>query len=502
MGIQRAAPREQHRKEDEAAHVRQPGTAPDDGSRNSAPAAGAMGRSAGRANGAGEGAAPSPGGAKGPPPYAAAVRRGPERAVVAGVAVAVAAVVAYGLVVHARYGRLGTASPPFVSGWAPAVAPNAVAIAVVVLGLVVVLAPRAISRPRSAIAFAAALTVAAAASALAVNAARTGPRAWSAVFTPGRSFEAANEYLPSLAAAGQGVHFLLDRFDLLVASLAPNAGAHPPGLLVLLHATGIATPNALAALCIAAAAALPALTYGLARGVLDDEPRARTAALLAALSPDVLLFATTSADAVYAALATAAAWGLAARTTRARTAGAGLLALGSLFSWALPAIAAWAVVHAARRDGRRRALNLAALCAAALLALHGALAVAYGWDPLAALRATERLYRNSLASIRPYRYWVLGSPVAWLVTLGLPIAAGLVAATARRRPAAVALAVVVAIAAAGGFTKAETERIWLFLTPLAAVAAADVLPPRALKPVLAALAAQALAWQLLFNTVW
>jgi hypothetical protein len=222
------------------------------------------------------------------------------------------------------------------------------------------------------------------------------------------------------------------------------------------------------------------------------------AALLAALSPDVLLFATTSADAVYAALATAAAWGLAARGRSARAAGAGLLAVGSTFSWALPAVGAWAVLRA----GRRRALPLAALCGAALLALHGALAAAYGWDPLAALRATERLYRNSLASARPYRFWVLGSPVAWLVTLGLPIAAGFAAAAARRRPAALALAVVVVIAAAGGFTKAETERIWLFLTPLAAVAAAEALPPRATRLVLAALAAQALAWQLLFNTVW
>jgi hypothetical protein len=92
--------------------------------------------------------------------------------------------------------------------------------------------------------------------------------------------------------------------------------------------------------------------------------------------------------------------------------------------------------------------------------------------------------------------------VAWLVTLGLPVAAGFVAAAARRRPAALALAAVVVIAAAGGFTKAETERIWLFLTPLAAVAAAEVLPPRATRLILAALAAQALAWQLLFNTVW
>ena len=161
-----------------------------------------------------------------------------------------------------------------------------------------------------------------------------------------------------------------------------------------------------------------------------------------------------------------------------------------------------AAAHAWAKDGRRRALSLAACGGVALAAWHGLLALAYGWDPIAVLRATERLYRNSLARVRPYGFWVAGSPVAWLLTAGLPIAFGLVVAVARRRPAAVALAAVVVVAAACGFTKAETERIWLFLMPLAAVAAADVLPLGRLRPALAALALQALAWQLLFNTVW
>jgi methylthioxylose transferase len=458
MHAQRAAPcrGEQRRHKPRAAHARQRGSASDDSARNSE-----------------------------------------VRALIA-VAAGAALVLAAGLIVHARTGGLGTATPPFVSGWAPRVAPAAAIAAAAVLALIVAAAPRALT----ARGFAAGMTVAAAAAALAVNAARTGPPGWSAVFTPGRSFEAANEYLPSLAAADPGAHYLLDRFDLLLASLAPNAGAHPPGLLLLLHFAGIRTPGGLAALCIAAAAALPALTYALARSVLADERSARMAALLAALSPDVLLFATTSADAVYAALAAAAAWGLAARPRAARAAGAAALALASLFSWALPAAGAWAATYAWAKAGRRRALAVAAACGVALVAFHGLLSVAYGWDPIAALAATERLYGNSLARVRPYWFWVAGSPVAWLLTAGLPIAAGCVVAAVRRRPAAVALAVVVGVAAVCGFTKAETERIWLFLTPLAAVAAADVLPPGRLRPALAALAVQALAWQLLFNTVW
>ena len=57
-----------------------------------------------------------------------------------------------------------------------------------------------------------------------------------------------------------------------------------------------------------------------------------------------------------------------------------------------------------------------------------------------------------------------------------------------------------------GFTKAETERVWLPFVPLACVAAASAFPASAssarFRLLLAALAAQALAIELLFFTVW
>ncbi|HEX2087575.1 MAG TPA: hypothetical protein VHF89_17960, partial [Solirubrobacteraceae bacterium] len=71
-----------------------------------------------------------------------------------------------------------------------------------------------------------------------------------------------------------------------------------------------------------------------------------------------------------------------------------------------------------------------------------------------------------------------------------------------RGPLAEAAALVVVASALGGFTKAETERIWLFLVPLVCLAAAAVLPRARLVAVLAALLAQALAVELLFGTVW
>jgi hypothetical protein len=66
----------------------------------------------------------------------------------------------------------------------------------------------------------------------------------------------------------------------------------------------------------------------------------------------------------------------------------------------------------------------------------------------------------------------------------------------------VALAVVVAIAAVLGFSKAETERIYQFLVPLACVAAAASLSARWLPATLGLLAVQALAIELLVYTVW
>ena len=60
----------------------------------------------------------------------------------------------------------------------------------------------------------------------------------------------------------------------------------------------------------------------------------------------------------------------------------------------------------------------------------------------------------------------------------------------------------VVASALAGFTKGETERIWLFLVPLACVAAAPALPRRWLVPVLAMLAVQAFLMQVLLGTVW
>ena len=142
------------------------------------------------------------------------------------------------------------------------------------------------------------------------------------------------------------------------------------------------------------------------------------------------------------------------------------------------------------------------MCGLGLVVVHGALAAAVGWDPLGALESVRQVYDSGIASRRPYAYWVLGSPVAFLVVLGLPISYYALRGLADGRPEAVAIFAVIAIAAVAGFTKAETERIWLFFAPFVCLAAAAPLGGRRLVVVLIALAAQAAAWETFFFTVW
>jgi hypothetical protein len=407
--------------------------------------------------------------------------------------------VAVGLGAAAAGVELGAALPPFVASWEPRVHPLAVP-AIVLLAAAVVLAPRLLAPSVSARAFAATAFGLALVGRLAVAMAREGPAGPYAVFDTHP--EAKNEYLPALPALDYGPVWFLDRFAELVPSFPVHVAGHPPGLLLSMHLLGIDSAAGLGALTIAAAALSAPLTYVLGRRLLEDDTRARVAALLAAFGPAALLHGASSADALYATLGLLAAIALVARRRVALLLGPVLLAVASFFSWALLAIGAWAAVVVVRRDGVSRAAALAAACAAAVLALYGVLYAAVGFDAVGTLAATEEVYRFSLARLRPYAYWLFGSPAAFLIVLGLPVAWYAVRALAARQTVALALAAVIVTSTVLGFTKAETERIWLFLVPLACVAAATALPRNAVRPVLALIVAQALAAELLLDTIW
>jgi hypothetical protein len=144
-----------------------------------------------------------------------------------------------------------------------------------------------------------------------------------------------------------------------------------------------------------------------------------------------------------------------------------------------------------------------ALVAGVVLAgFYAALYGAWGFDPLGSVRAAGDAYDLGIANARPYLYWLFGSPVAFAVALGLPTAWFAARALGTGNEVAVALAVIVVVSVVIGLTKAETERIWLFMGPLAAVAAATLVPLRRMPLIVGLLVAQALVAQILLDTIW
>jgi hypothetical protein len=335
---------------------------------------------------------------------------------------------------------------------------------------------------------------------LALNVIRGGPDALYANFVVARAGEGRTEYLPGLPFLDGGVGPFLRHFPSLIASLPDQVAGHPPGLLLTLHWLGIDTAGGAAALVIGVGALATPLLYLLARE-LTDEAEARVAALLFVFVPTSLLYGATSADALFATLGVAAAAALAARRPWARVGGAGLLALGAFFSYALLAVGAWSALVRWRREGLGAALRLAAICAAVLAAAYLALYLATGFDLVAAIRATDTNYHAGIARLRPYLFWLFGSPAAYVLMLG-PVAWFAARSLAAKEATAVALAVVVAISAVGGYSKAETERIWLFLVPFACLAAARSLQARRVPLVLAAACAQAVLIEIFLYTKW
>ncbi len=413
----------------------------------------------------------------------------------------VAITFAYGLAARASGVRLGASLAPLLADWDPAIDPAALA-SVVLLAAGVAGAPKLLTVRLGAWGFAAILLGYGLALRVALGGARRGVEGLYAVYELG-NHEAASEYLPALPGFEFGTRFFLDTFAEIGTSLPVHAIGHPPGLLVTMHWLGIESAPAMAALTIGVGALSIPLAYLLAR-VLLDERAARRAALLYLFAPSALVYGATSADALYATVALLAAipLALAANRPRAALAGAPALGVASFFSYANLALGAWGALLAWQRAGPRRAIALGLACAAALTAFYALLHLATGYDPIGVLAATESVYREGIASRRPYEFWVFGSPAAFLFALGLPITWLAARAAATGDAGARALFAVLAIAAILGFSKAETERIYLFLVPLACVAAAAALPPRRLTLVLVALAVQALATNLLLYTVW
>ncbi len=398
--------------------------------------------------------------------------------------------------------RLGLPLPPFVMDWGPQVNPLALISGLTFAGALVV-APAILMRVRAGIACAACLLALALTLGLSLNLAHEGLRGWWAVFATGRggSVEGGYEYLTGLPALVHGIPYYLRHFAALFPYLPLHAQGNPPGPLIALDLLGIRSAGGMAALCVGLGALTAPLAYDLGR-TLGGEQRGRIAGLLTCFSPSLLLFGVTSVDYAFAALGLIVACLLVRPGPAALLAGAAAAALAAFFSWLLLAIPAWAALVVLRREGWRAGVRVGVAAAIGVGALNLALYVAFGYDPIAALRATAHVYYHGTWTYRPYSFWVFGSPTAWALMLGLPIAWFALRALGTADGSAVAVWAMVAITALLGTTDGETERIWLPFVPLACVAAAATVPPSRLRPILGLLAVQALAIELIFFTVW
>ena len=240
---------------------------------------------------------------------------------------------------------------------------------------------------------------------------------------------------------------------------------HPPGMVLTLWGLariGLGGSTWAAVLVIgsggsAAAAAL------LAVRAMSGESTARRLAPFLVLSPAAIWIAT-SADAFFMG---AGAWGTALlalgaerRSDYLSLAGGIVLGLTLFLSYGAVALAPVALVVAAHRGPRP--LLVATVGAFAVLALFAA--AGFWWFD--GLPATVAQYEAGVAAQRPYAWFVLANPAAFLLALGPAVAVGL--GRLRRAPTTtLACAALIGVMAANmsGLSKGEVERIWLIFVP-------------------------------------
>jgi 4-amino-4-deoxy-L-arabinose transferase-like glycosyltransferase len=281
----------------------------------------------------------------------------------------------------------------------------------------------------------------------------------------------------------------------LFETLSLHTRTHPPGgvffhwLVSRVFGYGL-WPAALATLAFTALA-VP-LVYVLARDL--SGPRvARTALALFLVTPNFVMFTTTSMDGPFSVFPLLGFW-LFVRALRAPRGGAALSALAGL-ALALATFMTYAAVFAllyvgivamleagAGRTAWKRAAASLAVSGTAALAFYVLLALA-GYDAWGAVRASMRHDRSMMGTgyetLGRYFGIAVANLVAFLIGIGVASAVlwlrALAAGARMGRAVDPVLAggglVVLAMAFSTLFTL-EVERIWLFMVPFVVVAAA------------------------------
>ncbi len=299
---------------------------------------------------------------------------------------------------------------------------------------------------------------------LGLNTAQFGRDEWTWPLTRPNSVE--TEYPAAYHLVDGHVRAFIDNFAELVPELPIHPSGHPVGATLAFYALDQATGSpAGTAFVLSALGALAIVPTFLLGRSLGDDTAARLAVVLFALAPQTLLYGATSYDAAFVPITTLAVWLL---VTRTAIWGALVLGTAFLLSYALAVVGLFAALVVTRRQRTR----IVVVTVATTLAILASLVVAFGYDPAGAVLATRDAYERGIGGRRPYWYWVIGGPAAFLIVLGPLLAERLLHGIERGGPAARALATCVLVAAATGVIEAEVERIWQFLVPLAAVAAA------------------------------
>jgi len=449
------------------------------------------------------------------------VRVGPGRAfaratgAAAGAAVLVGAV---GTVATRHWGRVPFSVPsrpwylswPYYIFWEPRLdlgwALAALPVAGLAAALVVALAGATLPRAGRVWASAGCLFVLA----LAVSALGGGPAAWRAPLAY------VGEYPGAVDRVGAIPAFLRD-FVAMQPSLPDFPAQHPPGAMVFYELVDRVWPGLTgAALATTAAACLGVLVMaGLARDELGEEGE-RWAVACWVLAPMVVLYAATTADAMWAPVlagaALAAHRGLERHSPAWTVAGALLLWVASMMTFAAVLVLPFLLVRALARFGEERAwvVRWAVATTAVVLGLAGLCRAATGYEPVSAVLAVHRFWVVAPGSQRVWWIWLFGNLIGFGGMLGSPLLAAFVVrareALRERAWGSFEMATLASLVAGAfwGHTKGEVERMWQFLIPFAVVVAARQLQRwRASLPVVAALlTGQALLVQVLFFTRW
>jgi hypothetical protein len=413
---------------------------------------------------------------------------------------------------------------PLYAFWLPALRPASVFFVALVLAFAWG-APRLAdpARTKSAI-FAAALLAAALALPLALFAARAPLTELGALLT---LYDDEEVYFDALKIHEYAP--FLRHYVELMPQLSLHGKHFPPGhaswIYAVVSCCGAGTvPIALAVL---ASFALALVCVYRAFAALAGERAGRTGALLLLASPSMLDFACTSLDAVFLLAAVLCLWGalqigkcLALPESRVPpglplATGAALAGASLLSFSALPVGLALGlyVVSAGRRRMRAALLALAGIGAsyAGCLALLWA---ATGFAFHACLARAIELNSEFMALVvgrdahQLYGFLCYGNAAAFLIGSGAALVAATGCRLARGRAGwsawSTAAALTLAVMAFGGIYFMETERIWLFAPPwlAAAAVARGPLDDRSLRTLFAVGAAQALAMETLFLTLW